>query len=309
MARLSRFSSLLLIAIPFLLFACTRGGTTAALAPTGELPPLPDDPTVSQVADHLMAAQNLRVVTDELVDKVPGLDREAAYDVQLEILERREDAGDRVAGWKLGGTRVTAPTTAPDPLFGYSLESQVYDASEPLPTQDFVDEAPEVEAEIVFYIGDDLPGPVVSREELLEAISGVGGAVEILSKRLPPMDADRADVNYTNHAVADNLSHGGVILGEKRVPVEDVNFDAEQAAMVINGVEVAAGSAREIMASHGTPLDAVLWLANVLPDHGLHLQEGDYVVTGSLYTNPSVQPGNTAELTFSTLGTIAFEVE
>ena len=62
------------------------------------------------------------------------------------------------------------------------------------------------------------------------------------------------------------------------------------------------------MGTSGTAIDGVLWLANELPKHGLFLKSGDYVVTGSVYTNPTVEPGDQAALEFSTLGTIAFTV-
>ena len=291
------------------LVACADTAQTPAVGAGAALPQLSSSSSVEAVADHVMAADQSGTPTPALADAIPNLDRETAYHVQLETLERRLDGGDRVTGWKLGGTRITDPSAAPDPLFGYSLLSQRYEPDVPLPADAFVGGEPEVEAEITLYLGKELPGPVVTRDELIAAITGVGGAVEILSRRLSPHPADDPTSLTPNHAVADNLSHGGVILGDVIVPVSEFDFEAETAVMYINGEEAASGRASDIMGSHGDALDAVLWLANELPRHGLYLKTGDYVVTGSLYANPSVQPGDNATLEFSTLGTISFTVE
>lgn len=302
-----RRSLLLLLALTIV--ACSRNASSTGGRAGTALPALDPDAEVSVIAEHIAAAQRERTTTPDLAANYPTLDRSAAYAVQLLTLSRAEVDGARVRGWKLGGTRITDPLAAPDPLFGYSLDAHVYEADKPLPANDFVGGAPEVEAEVALFIGHDLPGPTVSRQELLAALDGVGGAVEVLSKRLTPSPADDPASLTPEHAVADNLSHGGVILGDARVPAEAFDFDGETAHMFINGESAASGSSRDIMGSHGSPLDAVLWLANELPRHGRYLKAGDYVVTGSLYANPTVRPGDRAELRFSTLGTISFSVE
>lgn len=252
------------------------------------------------IAAYLLDLRARHASSRALAQHFPNLDRPTAYQIQRLTLAQQVTDGAEQIGWKMGGTRLTTPDAEPDPVYGYSLASHRYEDGAQLEDSLFANGTPLVEAEIAFWIGEDLPGPTVSREALIEALDGVGGAVELISQRMQP--AAEGGTLPLAHAIADNLSHGGVILGTTRVPLAEIDLNQEAAWIEIDGVEQARGEASAMM--EGDLLAAILWLANELPKHGQSLHAGDFVIPGSLYDNPTLQAGQQAEVHFTTLGTI-----
>ncbi|MEJ2051907.1 MAG: fumarylacetoacetate hydrolase family protein [Calditrichota bacterium] len=263
---------------------------------------------LSDIAAHLVKARRERATTRALALYYPDLDRVSGYRIQMMTLATEEQAGHTVAGWKMGGTRVTDPNAAPDPQFGYSLDSNVYPANQPFPVDSLTVATPMVESEIAVWIGRDLPDPDITIDEFLEAVQGISGGVEIISSRLRPTDQDHPESLTTAHALADDISHGAAILGTKQVDPATFDFDNEEAWIEINGEVKARGTGRAIMGKRGNPLDAVFWLAKELPRHGHHLRKGQFVITGSLYDNPTMKAGDSAVVHYSSLGTIKFSM-
>ncbi|HKJ67882.1 MAG TPA: fumarylacetoacetate hydrolase family protein [bacterium] len=297
-----RNSSYIILSMFVLLSACSSRQTeTDSREITEQLGP---NEHLQTIADHLLQARRNQQFTRALALRYPNLDRESAYRIQLMTLESQEKAGESLAGWKMGGTRITEAGASPDPLFGYSLESQVYQSGERVSLGDLTTNEPMVEAEITVWIGEDLPGPGITREELLRAIDGISGGVEIISSRQRPASEDQPETETTAHLVADGISHGGAIFGDTRMAPDDIDFDTEEAWISIETEEKARGSASAIMGQTGNPIDAVLWLANALPKHGRHLRAGDFVLTGSLYENPTMEAGVNAAVSFTNLGSI-----
>jgi 2-keto-4-pentenoate hydratase len=265
-----------------------------------ELPgPAGNDQEVG-IAEKMLSARLGATPASWLLQEAPDLQREAGFRIQKLQLETQLEKGETLTGWKMGGTRITDPGLQPDPFYGYSLTSNLYSQEEPVSPAHFVDAAPLVEAEVAIWIGKDLVGPAVTRDELLSAISGVGGAIELVSPRL----TGESVAPTVAQLLTDNVAHAGAIPGEVKVGVNAFDFDGEIAVARIEGEEKARGSSKDIMGEAGTPLDAALWLANELPRHGLHLKAGEFILTGSLYDNPTLHPGESIEIEFSTLGTI-----
>lgn len=297
-----RTPTFIILSMLFIVSACSTQQTeTASQDITEQLGP---NEHLQTIADHLLRARRNQQFTRALALRYPNLDRESAYRIQVMTLEAQEEAGESLAGWKMGGTRITETGTSPDPLFGYSLESQVYQSGDRFPLTKLSANEPMVEAEITIWIGEDLPGPGISRDELLRAIDGISGGVEIISSRQRPVSEDQPDTETTAHLIADGVSHGGAVFSNTRVQTDALDFNMEEAWISINGEERARGSAAAIMGEAGDPIDAVLWLANELPKHGRLLREGDFILTGSLYENPTMGAGDKAVVSFTSLGSI-----
>ncbi len=297
-----RTATFIVLSMLFIVSACSTQQTeTGSREITEQLGP---NEHLQTIADHLLQARRNQQFTRALALRYPKMDRVSAYRIQLMTLEAQEEAGESLAGWKMGGTRITEPGVPPGPLFGYSLESQVYQSGERFHLRKLTTDEPMVEAEITVWIGEDLPGPGISRDELLRAIDGISGGVEIISSRQRPVSEDQPDTETTAHLIADGVSHGGAIFNGKRLALDAVDFDREEAWITVNGEEQARGSAQAIMGEAGDPMDAVLWLANELPKHGRQLREGDFILTGSLYENPTMGAGDKAVVSFTSLGSI-----
>ena len=272
---------------------------TAIEAVDAQLPGLGAEATNEQIADFLIALEDQNKASDQLAILFPNLDRERAYAIQLAAMNQRIGDGDRLIGWKMGGTRVTEAAPTPDPSFGYLLESDRFEPGAEVRAGRFIDGSPMIEAEIAVHIGEDLRGPEVSLSELMNAISGVSASTEFISVRLLTPTLEPAPIN---HMIAGRLSHAGVQVLDAIIPLASLDMVNEEGFVRANGEEVARGAAYQIMGS--SPLDAVLWLANELPKHDLFLRSGDFVITGSLLDNPTLEPGQKVEVAFSSLGSI-----
>ena len=257
--------------------------------------------SVEDIANHLLEVERTNSVTRALATGYPDMTRERAYDIQLLALEKERERGRQLVGWKMGGTRVVDPSGSADPSFAYMLDTDNLVLGQTLDPGVYVGDSVLVEAEVAFVIGKDIHQPVKSREELYDAVESVRGAVEIISTRVLPGIAGEAAT--MNHMVAARLSHAGVLLSDEQFDIATFDAANEQAVALIEGEEEAAGRSNQIMNS--SPVEALEWLANTLPEHGMYLRAGDIVITGSLYANPTLKAGQRAVVRFSSLGSLS----
>ncbi len=288
-----------------LLFVCGGSARQAAGKEKDITSQLAADASFDAIVDHLLQARKSASMTRALALHFSDLDRDQAYKIQMALLARLEGQGQRVAGWKMGGTKITKPGEKLDPIFGFMLAADEVKSGSTLKSSRFAGGTPWVEAEVCFWIGHDLPGPKISRETLKAAIAGVGGASELISARV--RDTRGGIEAGIILGIADGLAHGGFILPEKKFPLKKVDFSTETGKVVINGKVQAQGGASQMMS--GAPLDAVLALANLLPQHGRYLHAGDVVIIGSMLDSPPAKAGDHAEIIFSSFGKLDFTLE
>lgn len=256
------------------------------------------------IVAHLMQAERMKKNTGAMVKLYPDLDRQTAYDIQADILAEKLKMERRI-GWKIGYSRMPEGETTVDPIFGHIMETNKFQQNTALSPSLFVNDTTAVEGEFAFWIGKDLPGPDVTREQVIDAISAVGGVVELLSSwtRGPK----GMETTHT-HDITGNVFHVGVILGEKRVKLKDIDFTQEIVTAEINGAAKATASGTTLMGKD--PIEAITWLANELPKYtDTHLKVGDFVISGTVFSPPLMGPGGTAKMHYSTLGTIEVELK
>jgi 2-keto-4-pentenoate hydratase len=289
--------------LAFLFIGCAESNNPAmpaeAMADSSDAQEADSSPAA--LASLLLEAEHSASATPALVDQMPELDRPTAYAIQLEALDQEIANGERLIGWKMGGSRVVDPAAGPDPSFAYMLASDSLVDGQVIDAASFVDGVVQVEAEIAFVMGQDLPGPTVTMDQLKEAIDGVVGAIELISVRVAPSSDGTAPT--IDHMIAGQLSHAGVMLTETRVPVDAIDAAAEVGSVEIDGEAKASGAGAQIMGTN--PLDALLWIANALLEQGHFLRAGDVVITGGLYDNPILFAGSTATVSFTTLGSLS----
>ena len=75
--------------------------------------------------------------------------------------------------------------------------------------------------------------------------------------------------------------------------------------MRINGSVAGEGHGRDVM---GHPLEALLWLANMVAQQGKHLTQGMVVMTGSIVATKFVQAGDAVDLCVDGLGEVQLRV-
>lgn len=279
------------ISVTVALVALVAGCTSSS----SELPPLDADATDEQIAAHMLDAQEAQRKTDALAQHFAELPRKRAYAIQRLRLETGSETKEHV-GWKLGWTRLAEPTDVLDPILGHYFADRVFAEGQPVSTRYFTEGVSNAEPEIVFYLGKDLPGPAASREEVIAAVESVGIAMEFVNWRA-------AEPNTREHAIADNGIASGVVLGSARYPLDEVNLSQEIGRVIVNATESSEGSASSIMGED--PLAALVWAANELPKWGMHLKAGDFVLSGTVCQPLAVTAGDSATVTFTTLGSVS----
>ena len=258
-------------------------------------------PDVQALAKEVLAHRRSAEQTDVLARRVPDLDRNTAIAIQLAMLEIEQSNGEKLVGWKMGGTGVTSVDKF-DPIFGYILESNDLQAGDTFSLSRAPGESLKVEAEVGFVLSRDLVGGVQSVEELAESVAYVLGVIEIVQPVVIGREASPANLE---EVVASGVANLAVIRGSVQVPLDGFEELIESAACEVNGVIVAQGDATKI---YGGPLNALFALANLLPQHGTYLEKGQLVIAGSVYKNPIVDSAAEVTVTFSTLGEIRFQV-
>ena len=153
-----------------------------------------------------------------------------------------------------------------------------------------------------FLLKKDLPGPVTSRDELIDAIESVGGFCELISVRT--RDAEGGTKATSAQFIADGLSHGGFIQPKQKFALDEIDLSKEEARVLINGEVKSEGDSKDF-----TFLDAILYLANNLPKYDKYLRSGDIIITGSMLTPPKAMAEDKVEIKFSTFESLYIKFE
>lgn len=252
--------------------------------------------TAQQRAEALYAARRTRVPIEPLTDADPGMTADDAYAVQTRFASMLLADGDSISGYKLGLTSKAMQQMMgiSDPDFGPVLHSMVHDGD--LDASAFIQ--PKVEAEIALVLDRPLKGPGVTTLEAARAVGGAVAAIEVVDSRIADWRIKLADT------ISDLASIGGVVMSSRIVPID---FDLRLVGMTfsLNGSVAATGAGA---AALGNPLTALAWLANTLARHDVTLEEGMFVMTGSLHAAVDVRAGDAVRADFDRLGPVALRM-
>jgi 2-keto-4-pentenoate hydratase len=227
--------------------------------------------SVLKAAEYLLWSRRSGAAPRDLPGELEPADLEHGYAIQLETVKLR---GEPVAGYKIGLTHPAAQQAAgvSAPIAGRLAPSDIVREAGTIRL------APQhlriVEAELVFEIGrtlseSDLP---VREQTLRDSVSAVYAGIELCNSRLSAADPPLPSI------VADNGNADRLIIGE---PLADwqARLRAELPVLLTRGSgEPVHGSSLRVL---GSPLKAVLWLANWLISRGERLQAGALVASGS----------------------------
>lgn len=216
----------------------------------------------------------------------PPAGKSEAYAIQHEIMAQLGPIG----GWKVGYTPATRQfTCAPLPA----------SAIQPSPARVAQAECPDrgVEAEIAVRLGHDLPprASPYTRAEILAAIASAHPAIELLQSRYQVIDT----VDPLS-ALADSLSHHGLVWGAAIPGWQAIDLARESVRVLVHGQEVK----RAIGNPAGEMLPLVLWMANEGAIWAGGLKAGQFVTTGSWTSKDFLPAGATVTMQFDNCGSV-----
>ena len=227
---------------------------------------------IARYGDELYQALMDKKAVAPLTEREAGIDIEDAYRIQQRMLANRLEKGETVIGKKIGVTSKAVQNMLGvfQPDFGMLLSGMAYNEGTPVPISTLI--APRAEAEVAFVLKRDLAGPGITTVDVLRAIDFVLPCFEIVDSRIKDWKIKIQDT------VADNASCGVFMLGLQAG--DPRKLDLSLAGMVVekNGEIVSTSAGASVQ---GSPVNAVVWLANTLGRLGIALRAGEVILSGS----------------------------
>lgn len=254
-----------------------------------------DDTAIRELGEDL-----LRAYADGPVEPPsqtrPELDLDGAYAVQQVQVAQWTADGRRVVGHKVGLTSAAMQRQlgVDQPDYGVLFGDMCFDDGGTVDIGRFLQ--PRIEPEIAFVLEHDLVGPGVTAAAALRAVAFVLPALEIIDSRVRDWRIGILDT------VADNASCGGLVLGSRPTSVHACDLRLVGANLTANGELRGTGAGGAVL---GSPLVALVWLANVLGARGVPLRAGDVVLPGSVMSAQPVVAGQSWTAQFATLGSVS----
>lgn len=253
------------------------------------------DHLLDEAAKRLEEAYATRTPCEPIRDLIGETDIAAAYAVQNRQTDHRVRAGARIVGRKTGLTNpaVQAQLGVDQPDFGVLFDDMDVTGLPEVPSDRLLQ--PKAEAELAFVLKDDLLEGDLDVEQCRAAVDHARAAIEIVDSRVADWQIKITDT------VADNASSGLYVLGDKEVPLTELEPVEVRMSMTQDGEVVSEGDGSMCL---GDPLIALSWLARIAREYGQPLTAGQVVLSGALGPMVSAPPGSTFEATIHPLGTV-----
>jgi 2-keto-4-pentenoate hydratase len=254
-----------------------------------------DEAERTKAAQSLAEAYLTREPLPPLIETYDEVTLDDAYAVQQAQVERWLDGGAVLRGHKVGLTSeaMQRQLGVDQPDFGVLRDDMFFDELAPVPLDRFLQAR--IEPEVAFVLRRDLQGPGVTTAEAAAAVDFVLPALEIIDSRIRDWKISLVDT------IADNASSGGLVLGTKPTPLETVDLPTMACHLYRGSDLVATGVGRAVL---GSPLNALVWLANTLGARGAALRAGHVVLPGSVTAAQPIRAGDTWTGRFAGLGSV-----
>lgn len=252
--------------------------------------------TIHELAAALAQAESERQPIAPFTDAYPEMTPEEAYSIQLAVLARKLQQGQRVVGKKIGLTSkaIQQMFGVNQPDYGHLLDTMAIADGGDAPMSRLLQ--PKVESEIAFVLKRDLQGPGLTAADVLAATDYVVPALEIIDSRIRDWKIKLADT------IADNASSGLFVVGTNKTKVDNLDLRLIGMALEKNG-ELALTAAGAAVLGH--PANAVAWLANRMAELGVSARAGEVMLSGSLAAALPVAQGDVVTAHFAQLGTVS----
>ncbi|AUM12333.1 fumarylacetoacetate hydrolase family protein [Ketobacter alkanivorans] len=230
-----------------------------------------------------------------LTERFDNIDIEDAYYISQAMLKARLDhTKERIVGKKIGVTSLAVQEMLGvyQPDFGFLTSNMAVNNKADCPIEGNLIQ-PRAEAEIAFLLKQDLQGPGVTEQDVLNATECIMPCFEIVDSRIKDWKIKIQDT------IADNASCGVFVIGDERVSPHEVDLPNLEVTVFKNGAPISNGKGSAVQ---GNPLTAVAWLANTLGEFGIPFKAGEVILSGSLVPLEPVVAGDEMHMELSGIG-------
>lgn len=251
--------------------------------------------SIESAAALLRTAQEDRKPVQPIKDRLQQADIKTAYAIQEQNTQYALSQGRRLVGRKIGLTSpvVQAQLGVNQPDFGMLFADMAVGENAPVLLSGLIQ--PKVEAEIALVIGKDLTHERHTYADIIGATEYALASIEIVDSRIADWKISITDT------VADNASSALFVLGSQPVLLKDFSLTECAMSMMHNNVQVSAGKG---VACLGNPLNAAVWLADVMVQCGRPLTAGSIILTGALGPMVAVSSAGAYSVGIDGLGTV-----
>ena len=247
-------------------------------------------------ARYLLTGADERREVQAITKQIDELLIDDAYAIQAALLELQLARGDTLAGAKLGLTSAAKQQQmgVDEPVYGWVPASSVVANGGTVALDELIH--PRCEPEIVFVLAEDLAGPGVTADDVLDATALVVGGIEIIDSRYEAFSFTLPDV------IADNTSAARVVWGNEGIGPRDMDLAALSCEFDINGDVVASADGSALL---GDPATCVAHLANHVGRAGLKLEAGWRILAGAVTDAKPFGADTVATARYSAVGDVS----
>ncbi len=258
------------------------------------------DQQIQEAADQLYQAEKNRKQIRPLTLSFE-MDMNDAYAVQKRWVDRKVTDGETVIGYKIGLTSksMQLAMNIDTPDYGVLTDSMRFSSGCELNASDYLD--PRIEAEFAFVLDKPLFGEAVSVDKVMAATEYVQPALELISARSHRTDAQTGYTRNVFDTIADNAANAGIILSEQKIAPRDIDLKRAGAALYLNGEVEDTGLGAAVM---GHPANGIRWVCKRFAAHGIGLEPGQVVLSGSFTRPVAVAAGDHVHADYGVFGSI-----
>ena len=257
-----------------------------------------------EAAELLWRHRCTGTVLDELPPTLRPRSHAEGHAIQAEL---PGVAGQRVVGWKIAATSLAgqAHINVGGPLAGRILSGGVVDAD--VAVSLVGNRMRVVEPEFGFRLGRSLAprAAAYTASEVMAAVDSLHPAFEVPDSRFAEFTRAGAP-----QLIADTACCGPFVFGPA-APAHWRELDLRShcvRATVSDPTGVRSTRDGDGRAALGDPRVALAWLVNELSALGIALEAGQFVSTGTCMVPLEVQPGDTVQADFGTLGALTLRL-
>ncbi len=261
-----------------------------------------DEKTILAAAARLHMAERTRKPIRQFTLEYPGITIDDSYAIQQAWVKQKISEGRVVKGRKIGLTSRTmqAALNINEPDYGTLLDDMFYRDGEEIPIDRFI--SPRVEVELAFVLGKRLTGPGCTIFDVFNATDFVVPAMEILDSRLQRIDPETKQTRKIMDTISDNAANAALVLGGQPLRPFDVDMRWVSALCFRNGQIEESGVAAAVL-NH--PANGIAWLTNKLAQHGVALEPGQVILSGSFIRPVEARKGDTFHADYGSFGCVS----
>ena len=263
---------------------------------------LDDEEVERQAHLHDEARQTANQIDPVSVEH-PAMTVDDGYAIQSAWLQIELGRGAQLVGHKIGLTSraMQLAMNIDEPDYGYLLDDMVFHNGCELETSRYCD--PKIEVELAFVIGERIEGVDVTVEQVLDATEAVVPAIELIDARSYRRHPRTGLTRTVTDTISDNAADAGIIMGDFRENPKDLDLPWIAAVCERNGSIEESGVAAAVL---GNPARGVAWLARRYAPHGVALEPGQIVLSGSFTRPVDCRVGDRFRVDYRDLGAIEF---